>query len=80
MNLGDKFMKKRNDSAERTATVKAMMQQAQKQAHQTQYQIQQMQKNGSLFSKSEELKTPNGQSSQGSSSLVKSKSSVMDKE
>jgi hypothetical protein len=56
MNMGDRFVKKKVESAERSATVKAMMQQAQKQAHQTQYQIQQMQKSGSLFAKSEESK------------------------
>lgn len=78
MNLGDKFLKKRNESSERSATVKAMMQQAQKQAHQTQYQIQQMQKSGSLFLKAEDSKNADGQGSQGSSSQLKS--SVINKE
>lgn len=57
-----------------------MMQQAQKQAHQTQYQIQQMQKSGSLFSKAEDSKNSDIQSSQGPSAAFKSKSSVMNKE
>ena len=51
------------------------MQQAQKQAHQTQYQIQQMQKAGGLLQKVED-----SQSTQGSSVQIKSKSSVTNKE
>ena len=75
MNLGDKFLKKKNESSERSATVKAMMQQAQKQAHQTQYQIQQLQKSGGIFHKSEDSQNSEAQSSQGSSQ-IKSRSSI----